>query len=92
MTPVASEMLFGPWLSLQQFVVMFRLNGFFKSAFQPSVRGQQGTLGGNFNAVDKGFDPQFLVGILTGDRIAVGFKLNHGKTIRFHGYNSATFR
>ena len=71
---------------------MFKADGFFIFAAEPSVNGHCLFTGGDFYSVYKGFQPDRLVSIFTGQRIAVGLKLHEGRLAYFKWNYPAAFR
>ena len=71
---------------------MFKADTLLVSAFQAQMGGNGLLPTGDFYPVHKRFQPQRLVGVFTGDRVPVGFKLDQGEFIHFHWYHPTAFR
>ena len=86
------QVLVATRFSFQHSGVMLKADGFFIFAAEPSVNGDRLFTGGDFHSVDKGFQPDRLVSIFTGHRIAVGLKLHEGRLAYFKWNYPAAFR
>ncbi len=86
------QVLVSTGLSLQHSGVMFKADGLFILPAEPRVNGDRLFTGGDFHPVYKGFQPDRLVSVFAGYRVAIGFKLNQSSLAHFKWNYPTAFR